>query len=972
MIFKPSSIRKLFFTYICPTFYGSPPSAPSNTTSTQTINQSPWQNPVYQALMLGTADKPGPITSMLRSSAEQTAAWNAMNAGGYSPVPIQNQYTEPYTPPVAAPATPTIPTAAQGGIMSLEGYASGGEIKAAAKVALGREFSDFDTNALMGGMPGASYDQILNYFKQAPEGVQYAQKQEQQKQQKQQEYDKLTPAQKATKAKELQDPVKGETAEQHAARVQELIDLGGTPNKTNTSFMQNYADSKTNKWSGNIDPTTGQMSLRPKGVTESTADYQKYVDAQVKNGATAPKSAAEATAASNLKNTLGTAVTNVTADTTPVYDAKGNITGYKSTNQDFLDLQAKAKALGMPSQFGAATNMYNQSSAGLAEAAKYKPTDIAAKKADVAGATATGYGAKNMEAPTNIAAQKGNVANAAAVGYDASSMNAPKDIAAQRADVAGVKATGYNAANMNAPKDIAAQKANVATMQGAGDVASDKLQQYQMQGPEDINAPTAKASQMAGPKSWIDKGTSEAYMSPYMQNVVDIQKREANRDYQQQLNQLNAQSVQAGAFGGSRQAIQQAEAARNQAIRLGDIEAKGLQEAYASGMGQFTNEQGQQLQAGQANLSASQQTSLANQSAMLQAMMTNQGMDYNTALQNLQAKLGVQNTASSQDLQAALANQQTQQQTQSTNMAAQNQAQQAYVQQALAAAQANQGAQLTAAQQNQIAQNAAAQYTASNQQQANISTQQAQNQASQAYVQQALAAAQANQGTALTAAQQNQIAKNAAAQYNATNTQNVNLTNAAAKNQAEQAYVQQALVAAQANYGGQLTAAQQNQVAQNASAQYNATNQQNVNLSNQGAQNAANNAYVQNQLAAQQANQQAGLTANQQGIAALQGVGQNASGLTSTGTAANQAGIANLGAQGQVVQAEQALSQQGVTNNQQTALNALGATNQINSGAVAAINAQPVQGGTQIGTVNAPKARGGLIRNGKVSKRGVK
>jgi len=808
MIFKPSSIRTLFFTYICPRFYGGAPSAPSNTTSTQTINQSPWQNPVYQALMLGTADKPGPITSMLRSSAGQTAAWDAMNAEGFSPVPTQAKYTAPYTPPVSAPK------AAQGGIMSLEGYASGGEIKTAAQTALGRDFSDFDTNNLMKGMPGASYDQIVNYFKKSPEGVQYAQKQEQQKQQKQQEYAKLTPEQKADKAKKLQAFVEGETAEQHAARVQELIDLGGTPDATNTSFMQNYVDSKNNKWSGNIDPTTGQMSLRPKGVTESTADYQKYVEAQVKNGATAPKSAAEATAASNLKNTLGTAVTNVTADTTPVYDAKGNITGYKSTNQDFLDLQAKAKALGMPSQFGAATNMYNQSSAGLAEAATYKPTDIAANKADVANANAASYLSQNMNAPTDIAAQKGNVA----------------------------------------------------TMQGAGDVASDKLQQYQMQGPEAVTAPTAEASQMAGPKSWIDKGTSEAYMSPYMQNVVDIQKREANRDYLQELNKLNAQSVQAGAFGGSRQAIQQAEAARNQATRLGDIEAKGLQEAYASGMGQFTNEQGQQLQAGQANLSASQQTTLANQAAEIQAMMANQGMDYNTALQNLQAKLGIQNTQAGQDLQAALANQQIQQQTQATNMAAQN--------------------------------------------------------------------------------------------------------------QAEQAYVQQALAAAQANYGGQLTAEQQNQIAQNASAQYNATNQQNVNLSNQGAQNTANNAYAQNQLAAQQANQQAGLTANQQGIAALQGVGQNASGLSSTGTAANQAGIANLGAQGQVVQAEQALSQQGVTNNQQTALNALGATNQINSGAVAAINAQPVQGGTTASTNTSNPAswgaRGGLIKNGKVSKRGVK
>jgi hypothetical protein len=778
--------------------------------------------------MLGTADKPGPVTSMLRSGAEQTAAWNDMLRKGYNPVPTQSQFVPPYatapTPsaenPVGTkPTVPTVPTvpivtpsadqqqAARGGIMSLQGYAAGGTAaKAAAdKAAKAKAAAD-----------KAAKDKAAKGKADAAAA-------------KQAEVKKT--AVTAATVKALQTGPKNETAPQKAARIQKIIDLGGAPNPANTTFMQNYTDSSGNKYEGNIDLKTGIETPRPKGPTESSADYTKYLTGAAAAGATItaaqkkqypnvdttpPKTAEQATADANLKNTIGTSITNVTADTEPVWKdgiVGGTIIGYKSTNEDFQKLQQAARDLKTPEQFKTATDMYGRSSAGLEAAAGYKPTDISANKADVANA----------------------------------------------------EASGYNAASMNAPKDIAAQKANVATMQGAGDVASDKLQQYQMQGPGAVTAPTAEASQMAGPKSWIDKGTSEAYMSPYMQNVVDIQKREANRDYLQELNKLNAQSVQAGAFGGSRQAIQQAEAARNQATRLGDIEAKGLQEAYTSGMGQFTNEQGQQLQAGQANLTASQQTTLANQAAEIQAMMANQGMDYNTALQNLQAKLGIQNTQAGNDLQAALANQNIQQQTQATNMAAQN--------------------------------------------------------------------------------------------------------------QAEQAYVQQALEAARTNYGGQLTAEQQNQVAQNASAQYNATNQQNVNLTNTAAQNAANNAYVQNQLTAQQANQQAGLTANQQGIAALQGVGQNASGLSSTGTAENQAGIANLGAQGQVVQAQQALSQAGVNANQQTAQNALGATNQINAGSVAAVNAQPVSGGTSTGqTTNNPAtwARGGLIKNGKVSKRGVK
>jgi hypothetical protein len=95
------------------------------------------------------------------------------------------------------------------------------------------------------------------------------------------------------------------------------------------------------------------------------------------------------------------------------------------------------------------------------------------------------------------------------------------------------------------------------------------------------------------PESWTDAGTADKYMSPYMQQVVDIQKREADRQYQQQMQKLDAQAAGQGAFGGSRHAILEAEAERNQQQLLNDIQAKGQQEAYAAGMGQFGKEQDQ-------------------------------------------------------------------------------------------------------------------------------------------------------------------------------------------------------------------------------------------------------------------------------------------------------------------------------------------------------------------------------------------
>jgi hypothetical protein len=81
------------------------------------------------------------------------------------------------------------------------------------------------------------------------------------------------------------------------------------------------------------------------------------------------------------------------------------------------------------------------------------------------------------------------------------------------------------------------------------------------------------------------------YMDPYMQNVVDIQQREAQRQADIARTQSNANAVKSGAFGGGRQAIVDAEAARNLAMQKGDIQARGLQDAYSRGLSQFNTEQ---------------------------------------------------------------------------------------------------------------------------------------------------------------------------------------------------------------------------------------------------------------------------------------------------------------------------------------------------------------------------------------------
>jgi len=77
-----------------------------------------------------------------------------------------------------------------------------------------------------------------------------------------------------------------------------------------------------------------------------------------------------------------------------------------------------------------------------------------------------------------------------------------------------------------------------------------------------------------------DPMAMQGYMSPYMQNVVDYQKSQALRDFNIAKPMRARQAVGAGAFGGSRQAIMEAEAERSLGSQLQGIAATGSQKAF--------------------------------------------------------------------------------------------------------------------------------------------------------------------------------------------------------------------------------------------------------------------------------------------------------------------------------------------------------------------------------------------------------
>lgn len=226
-----------------------------------------------------------------------------------------------------------------------------------------------------------------------------------------------------------------------------------------------------------------------------------------------------------------------------------------------------------------------------------------------------------------------------------------------------------------------------------------QLERFQMGAPREVSAQGLERYTM-GPAERVGAerfglGAMQEYMSPYMQGVIEQQKRGAIEDYRRQIPGIGAAAVQAGAKGGTREALIRAEAQRGLAERLGGIEATGLQQAYQQAAQQFG-----------ADRAAAMQAALANQAAGMQVGQT-----------NLQALINQAQFGGGQSLQAQLANQAAQQQAAQANLQAALQTQGLGAQTGLQSQQLNQAAQLQAQQQalaqlaqaNQFAQQNAAQ-----------------------------------------------------------------------------------------------------------------------------------------------------------------------------------------------------------------------------------------------------------------------
>ena len=90
----------------------------------------------------------------------------------------------------------------------------------------------------------------------------------------------------------------------------------------------------------------------------------------------------------------------------------------------------------------------------------------------------------------------------------------------------------------------------------------------------------------------FDATQAQKYMNPYLMASINPQIEEARRQSEIQRVSDAGRLTKAGAFGGSRQAVMEAEGNRSLGDRIADITGQGYASAYDKGLAQFNLEQG--------------------------------------------------------------------------------------------------------------------------------------------------------------------------------------------------------------------------------------------------------------------------------------------------------------------------------------------------------------------------------------------
>jgi hypothetical protein len=200
----------------------------------------------------------------------------------------------------------------------------------------------------------------------------------------------------------------------------------------------------------------------------------------------------------------------------------------------------------------------------------------------------------------------------------------------------------YNAANLQMPSQYN-QATGLTGMGGMGALGT--AQQAQGMGRDYLGA----TSNVYNPttKSYDASNAVGAFMSPYTQNVIDVQNEAAKRQADIARNQRNAQATRSGAFGGSRQALENAEANRALQSLMNNNQLQGQQAAYQSALQNMQYGAGLGLQ----GLNTAQQGyGMAGQAGTSLANIGNQQLGAQQGILGLQQQVGGQQQAQEQQI----------------------------------------------------------------------------------------------------------------------------------------------------------------------------------------------------------------------------------------------------------------------------------------------------------------------------------
>jgi len=233
------------------------------------------------------------------------------------------------------------------------------------------------------------------------------------------------------------------------------------------------------------------------------------------------------------------------------YDAQGNQLSYDPSKAiaGFSPMQTAAQqgiaGMQMPGQFGAASDFAAQAGMGGLRSAQdaMRFGEAGFQSGQMGQQLGIAGGQKYGEMGAGYGRQAAGLADTA-LGYGQSASDIGK---------MGLRAEQYGRQVSGQAEDYARQQA------GAG----------------------AQYAQMA-----TDPRVTQALMNPYTQNVLDVQNKELERQAGIAAQNRGAQAVRAGAFGGGRQAIENAEAQRNLEMMKTSNTAQALNQAYQQAQAQ--------------------------------------------------------------------------------------------------------------------------------------------------------------------------------------------------------------------------------------------------------------------------------------------------------------------------------------------------------------------------------------------------